>query len=724
MSWYRFFITSLFLCALYFSVFAESSEPHVSQINGVSVPSDFPEIQVTQVGETAPGKIFIGSTFTDESIGNYLIICENDGTPYFYQKFDEKSDGRGSGEFQVQPTGVLTAFLFDPQIYIVYDSTFTIIDTLQCGNGYATDPHELTLLPNGHALLIAKEFRQVDMSQLVDGGDPNATVLGNHIQELDENKNVVFEWKCWDFFNIEDAIHENLRASWIDYVHMNSVYPDYDGHLIISSRHLSEITKINRDTGEIMWRLGGVNNQFDFINDSIEISYQHHARPVLGKPNSYTFFDNGNHRDPRFSRAVEYELDLKNMTAEKTWEYRLAPDRYSFMLGSVQRFLNENTLINWSTWPPLFANEVDAAGNLVYEIKSKNVSTDRVRRYPWHGIAAKPYLIAEARTDGVLLIFNKFGDQSVQKYVVYGGTSIDNLAPMDTTLNTFSYLTDLQNNSTYFFQVSALDSSGKKSSFSNRVEHHVSIREPGDNLIINGDFGNGESNWTFVANDEAEANVEVIDNVCKISIDDGGAELSKVQLIQDDIPLIQGRRYRFEFDGWAESNRVVEAKITRIESQGTNYSKTVPMEFKRSQQRYSFDFEMTASTDPQARVIFNFGLSNADCYIDNVSLVLQTPTRVESQTIQDIQLQNFPNPFNAFTTISYRLEQAGNVQLDVYNVLGALKASWQWERSNSGIHNHTIDASSWSSGIYFYELTLTHPNRTRLTERKKLVLIK
>ena len=48
---------------------------------------------------------------------------------------------------------------------------------------------------------------------------------------------------------------------------MNLFYigvPD-DGHILLSSRRLSEITKINRQSGKIIWRLGGANNQFKFV---------------------------------------------------------------------------------------------------------------------------------------------------------------------------------------------------------------------------------------------------------------------------------------------------------------------------------------------------------------------------------------------------------------------------------------------------------------------------
>lgn len=707
-----------------------NNQLNIRSINGVALPFDFPDIHVNKYSnETAPGKIFFGSTFLDTGIGNYLVICENDGTPFFFRKFPRKSDGRGSGEFQLQPTGVLTAYLFEPEFYIAFDTTFTIVDTFQCGNGYQTDPHELTITPEGHALLIANEYKTVDMSKIVDGGNPNATVIGNHIQELDINKNIIFEWNCWEHMKIEDAIHENLRASSIDYMHMNAVSVDYDGHLIVSCRHLSEISKINRHTGEFMWRFGGVNNQFRFINENLEFSYQHYVRPVPGKPNYYTLFDNGNYRNPQFSRAVEYKLNPISMTAEKTWEFRYEPDRYIFMLGSVQRFENQNTMINWSTWPPLFANEVDFAGNILYEFEVEGISSNRVRRYQWNGVAKKPYLVAEAHDAGVVLIFNKFGDKDLESYIVYGGTSPTELVAMDITDQTFSYITELENTTTYYFKVCALYSDGRRSDFSDLIDIFVNLKESGENLLFNGDFDSNEEYWNFLTSGDAGATGSVQEGAFTANIESGGSELYNVQLVQENLPIIQGEQYRFEFDAWAESNRIIEPKVAQNGGEYINYSQTTTIALKRANTHYTFDFEMTNPSDTRARVVFNFGLSDVNCYIDNVSLIQLTDTKVQSMNSVDTdkltQIQNAPNPFNTTTTIHFVLEQGGAVTLRIYNVLGKLVVEQNWPNKPSGRHAFTIDASDWSSGIYFYRLQIVKPDgHSYYSEPKKMMLIK
>ena len=73
----------------------------------------------------------------------------------------------------------------------------------------------------------------------------------------------------------------------------------------------------NRNTGAIIWRLGGKNNQFSFINDTIGFSHQHAIRRL--ENGNISLFDNGNYHSPPFSRAIEYSLNENNKTATLVW---------------------------------------------------------------------------------------------------------------------------------------------------------------------------------------------------------------------------------------------------------------------------------------------------------------------------------------------------------------------------------------------------------------------
>ena len=81
--------------------------------------------------------------------------------------------------------------------------------------------------------------------------------------------------------------------------------------------------------------------------------------------------------------------------------------------------------------------------------------------------------------------------------------------------------------------------------------------------------------------------------------------------------------------------------------------------------------------------------------------------------------QNYPNPFNPSTVISYRLKKAQNVTLSVFDQLGRRVALLHNGAAESGENRVTFEASSLSSGVYFYRLKTESSVLTR-----KMLLIK
>jgi hypothetical protein len=329
----------------------------------LNLPSDFPYFSI-QESNQSPGEIFLDNITWTAGITNrpYIMILDNTGAPFFYKK----TLGRTLG-LTLQPNGMITYYDESSVFFYGMNSAFAIIDSFHCGNGYLTDVHELKILPNGHFLLIGDDYEQMDMSQIVPGGDPQARVVGMIIQELDQNKNVVFQWRSWDHFNITDATSDiNLLSPTIDYAHINAIELDTDGNILISSRHLDEITKIDRQTGEIIWRLGGKNNQFQFINDNIGFSHQHDIRRLSN--GDISMFDDGNlHSNTAPSRAVEYKLDEINKTATLVWSYSNSPGEYSSAMGNVQHLSNGNSLIGWGMGSPAIT-EVTPSGHKLFEL--------------------------------------------------------------------------------------------------------------------------------------------------------------------------------------------------------------------------------------------------------------------------------------------------------------------------------------------------------------------
>lgn len=323
----------------------------------------FPPMQIDSSAGMAPGKIFFYNISAMASNNDrFMAIINSSGEPVF----SRQENNRGIN-FALQPNGLLS-FFHESGSFHLMDSSYASVDTFSCRNGYTTDWHELVVDENGHAFLLSYDEQQVDMSLVVPGGNPQAIVEGCVIQELDEQKNVVFQWRSWDHYSITDATHVDFTTELISYVHGNALKIDTDGNLLFSARRLDEITKIDRNTGSIIWRFGGKNNQFSIAGSDTLFTRQHDISRL--ENGHLLLYDNGNFNDS-ISRVREYSMDLNSMTVEQTWMFQHPVDVFANVMGSAQRLPNGNTFINWG-WvdlneQPAFT-EVDSDGNIVYEL--------------------------------------------------------------------------------------------------------------------------------------------------------------------------------------------------------------------------------------------------------------------------------------------------------------------------------------------------------------------
>ena len=407
---------------------------------------------------------------------------------------------------------------------------------------------------------------------------------------------------------------------------MNAIDVDTDGHILLSSRNTSEITKINRDTGEIIWRLGGAHNQFTFVNDPLNGPRNQHAVRMV-TTNRYTMFDNGNLHSPPVSRGVEYLLDPTNMTATIVWQYPPAPTTslYSFYMGNVQRLPNGNTLINWAVGNLPKLTEVRPDGTKAYEMNWANgYEAYRVWRCPWQGMALKPNLIIEPYPDKLTLIFNKFGDTNVAYYCIYGGTTPQPTNVLATTPITIANLQSLQNQTRYYFRVTAVSRTGVESDYSDEQSVLVNIVRPGQNLTANGDFSLATNSWTLALSGTGNATWSPVTGAANIHIISAGTALSSIQLRQDGLKLVQGSQYVLEFDAWASARRSMEVRLGQALTSGTSYEIASPS-LTTAKQHFSYAFTMQSTTDLNSRLMFNAGASAYDVYVDNVSVWMVAP---------------------------------------------------------------------------------------------------
>ena len=341
------------------------------------LPPDFPQLAIAPNTNPAPGYLFGSLTVSNvPGYSNYFAILDNSGNPILLSKTNSLGKLACNGLF-VANQGTKGQSLS----WVSKDSAFRAVATNVAGNGYIADNHDFQVMPNGHALIMIYDSVYLDLSTVVPGGYPAARVDQTVIQEVDVDNNVVFQWRSLDHIPVTDTYKPISKG--LDYIHVNSIWFDeLDGTIIASCRETSEVIKISRATGEIIWRLQGKHNQFAFTNaipgntDPAFFQEQHCARRL---PNgNLTLFDNGYApsvpgMDRPFTRGVEYVIDEVNKTAALVWQYRHVPDIITSNGGEVQRLPGGHTIITWgpdnTAAPKLGMTEADANGNLVCDVK-------------------------------------------------------------------------------------------------------------------------------------------------------------------------------------------------------------------------------------------------------------------------------------------------------------------------------------------------------------------
>ena len=155
----------------------------------------------------------------------------------------------------------------------------------------------------------------------------------------------------------------------------------------------------------------------------------------------------------------------------------------------------------------------------------------------------------------------------------------------------------------------------------------VIYREPLEdgNLIYNGDFVEAEDltddeNWKFLLAQGGEGSAEIKDGVMIIKSEAEGSVDYSVQLVQPDLPMIKGKKYRITFDAYASEERDMIVCVSAPTAGWIRYFPDTLMTLSTDWETYTFDFDMTEKSDPNGRLEYNMGNkgSIADIYIRNV----------------------------------------------------------------------------------------------------------
>lgn len=119
--------------------------------------------------------------------------------------------------------------------------------------------------------------------------------------------------------------------------------------------------------------------------------------------------------------------------------------------------------------------------------------------------------------------------------------------------------------------------------------------------------------------------------------------------------------------------------------------------------------------------------TSVDAYVVDLSILLDTKEEFEILPSDFLLFQNYPNPFNPSTVISYQLPVSSEVTLKVFDVLGNKIATLVNEYKSAGSFEVEFNASSLSSGVYFYQLRVADPEINSgqgFIQTKKMLMVK
>lgn len=379
------------------------------------------------------GYVFVSGLGSFSPTEPSLQILDNAGEPVYIQK---TAGGNLATDFKRQVVNGIPYLVYYQGVshlgwangtYYVLDQSYTQVNSWTIGNGYGADLHELQLLENGHALMLSYTTIPFDLSPF--GGPVDGALVDPVIQEQDSAKNVVFEWHGSQYVPLIDS-YMPLSDSPVDFMHTNAIEVDTDGNLLISNRHLSQIIKINRQTGAVIWRMGGKYGHFTLTNDS-GFSFQHDIRRL---PNGHlTLFDNGNQRGPQYSRAVEYAIDETAKTLTRVWQYPADQSLFSAFMGSAQRLGNGNTLIGWGGLP--LVSEILPDGTKAFEL-SLGALSYRAFRYTWEATPTWPpsVVLSHSADPTTATIYSSWnGATGVSAYAIEAGPAANAMSLITTT---------------------------------------------------------------------------------------------------------------------------------------------------------------------------------------------------------------------------------------------------------------------------------------------------
>ncbi|WP_195701228.1 aryl-sulfate sulfotransferase [Companilactobacillus futsaii] len=215
---------------------------------------------------------------------------------------------------------------------------------------------------------------------------------------------------------LPSSMYKNYKAGSdgkVDWFHQNAVdYDASDNSIMISGRNQDMIMKLNYKTNKIIWIYSGkkkstwpkkYRSKVLTPTKGTTITGGQHGLYLLSKDKDsedVILYDNNidvtngdKKTSGKYSQAVQYHIDTKNMTIDQTWSYgkNLGKNNFTSIIGYAEREANGNTLVDFGykkNGKESNIIEVDSDGNQVFNVTIENAASKayvyRAYRVPFY----------------------------------------------------------------------------------------------------------------------------------------------------------------------------------------------------------------------------------------------------------------------------------------------------------------------------------------------------
>lgn len=287
-------------------------------------------VQLVKASEPFPPLWFQMGDIKADSGGTFI------GTSFLLDARIQKVNGNLT-YFSSHPGSFYGSVTIDTATLQPIDSVYTYKNETNEAIRGKIDLHDYQVDADGNKLITNQVQRKVN-AKCLSGLDKDTVrnALVNDIIILNKQDSIIFKWNPLEHLSVCEMHWQYKDASLtygdvINWSHVNSVRFANDGNLIYSFRHIG-MGKINRKTGEIMWKLGG-KDSLNAIPLPQNAGYYLQHDFLQREDGLYSVFSNGDSLH-YYLEGLIYKIDEVNKTASLVSRYRPQPEIFSKALGS------------------------------------------------------------------------------------------------------------------------------------------------------------------------------------------------------------------------------------------------------------------------------------------------------------------------------------------------------------------------------------------------------